>query len=68
MTLGTKAALASLSTGGKRERVNDAQMVTKLPSAVKQLVSDVARNREVSEAVIVREALGEYLHRRGYRG
>lgn len=67
MTLDTKKALASLTTGNKRELVNDAQMVTKLPKAVKALVNGIAEERGVSEALVVREALGEYLARRGYR-
>jgi hypothetical protein len=67
MALNKKQALASLSAGGKRERVNDAQMVTKLPSIVKELVEEVAKSRDVSAADVTREAIGEYLARRGYR-
>lgn len=67
MALDKKEALASLTGGGKREKVNDAQMVTKLPSAVKALVEEIGEGRGESAATITREALGEYLARRGYR-
>lgn len=60
-------ALADLRTGGKRTRVHDAQLVIKLPSRAKELVKQVADGREVSEATIVRDAIAEYLERRGYR-
>jgi hypothetical protein len=68
VTLTKKAALASLAKGRKRERINDAQIVTKLPSAVKALINEVATKDGVSDATITREALGEYFERRGYRG
>lgn len=57
----------ALRTGGKRTKTHDAQMVVKLPARAKELVNEVAVKREVSEATIVREALAEYLERRGYR-
>jgi hypothetical protein len=67
VTLNKKDALASLASGRKREKINDAQIVTKLPSAVKALISEVATKEGVSDATITREALGEYFHKRGYR-
>ena len=67
MSLDKKAALASLSAGNKREKINDDQMVTKLPKAVKQLVEEIAKSRGVYSSNVVREALGEYLAKRGYR-
>lgn len=57
----------ALRTGGKRVRVHDAQMVIKLPSSAKALLKSIADKREVSEAVVAREAIAEYLERRGYR-
>lgn len=60
--------LSDLTNGGKRTRIHDAQMVTKLPSSAKALVKKVATAQGVSEADIVRHAIAEYLERRGYRG
>lgn len=60
--------LNDLTNGGKRTKVHDAQMVTKLPSGAKALVKKVAEAQGVSEADIVRHAIAEYLERRGYRG
>lgn len=57
----------ALSNGGKRPKVFDAQMVNKVPKRAKELVSEIAAKREVSDSVIVREALAEYFERRGYR-
>ena len=62
----TSIALAALKSGGKRVRVHDAQMVTKLPKAVKSLVNEYAAGRNWSEADVVRDALAEYFDRRGY--
>lgn len=59
--------IQALSSGGKREKVHNAQLVTKVPERAKELVSEIADQRSVSEATIVREALGEYFERRGYR-
>lgn len=67
MTLDTKQAIASLSTPGKRVRVNDDQIVIKLPSVVKELVEGIAKGRDESAAAVWREAMGEYLAKRGYR-
>lgn len=60
------SSLDAMSSGGKRVRVHDAQTVIKLPKSVKDLVSEIAGSREVSDAVIYREAVAEYLTRRGY--
>lgn len=60
--------IADLTNGGKRTKVHDAQMVTKLPSAAKALVKKAAETQGVSEADVVRHAIAEYLERRGYRG
>lgn len=67
MALDTKAALATLAGSGKRERINDAQVNLKLPSAVKALVEKIAEDSGRSDAAVWREAMGEYLHKRGYR-
>lgn len=61
-----KEALGEMATSGKRVKVHDAQTVLKLPTAVKDLVKKVADERGVSEATIYREAVAEYLTRRGY--
>lgn len=60
--------LSDLTNGGGRVRIHDAQLVVKVPSAAKALVKTVAEAQGVSEAVIVRAAIAEYLERRGYRG
>lgn len=57
----------ALRTGGKRVRVHDAQMVLKLPSAAKSLVETIGEKHGESGAAIVREAIAEYLEKRGYR-
>jgi hypothetical protein len=59
-------ALAALNTAGKRVKVHDAQMVIKLPQAVKDLVTEQANANEVSEATIVRWALADYFAKRGF--
>ena len=59
-------SLDAMTAAGKRVRVHDAQAVIKLPQAVKDLVTEIAGGREVSDAVIYREAVAEYLTRRGY--
>lgn len=56
-----------LRTGGKRVRTHDAQMVFKLPSRAKDLVGEIAEGQQVSEAHIARDAIAEYLEKRGYR-
>lgn len=60
------SSLDAMTAGGKRVRVHDAQTVIKLPQAVKDLVNEIAGGREVSDSVIWREAMAEYLTRRGY--
>lgn len=58
--------IEAMTSSGKRIRVHDAQTVIKHPQAVKDLVNEIAGGREVSDAVIWREAMAEYLTRRGY--
>lgn len=60
------ASLDAMTGGGKRVKVHDAQTVIKLPQTVKDLISEIAGGREVSDAEIYREAIAEYLTRRGY--
>lgn len=59
--------LEALRSGGKRVRVHDAQMVVKLPAAVKALVEEIGATREGSAGAVVRDALAEYLEKRGFR-
>ena len=58
--------LDALATGSKRPRVHNAQMVTKLPASVKELVESYAAERQESAADVVRDALREFFERRGY--
>lgn len=58
--------LAAMQTSNKRAKIHDAQMVTKLPQAVKDLVNEYAKSNSTSDADIVRQALAEYFERRGY--
>lgn len=60
------SSLDAMTGGGKRVKVHDAQTVIKHPQAVKDLVSEIAGGREVSDATVWREAMAEYLTRRGY--
>lgn len=62
----TASGLAALTSGSKRVRIHDAQMVIKLPSSVKALVKEYGDSRDESEAVVVRRALAEFFERRGY--
>ncbi len=59
-------ALDACSTVRKRARIHDAQVVTKMPKAMKTLISDFAKGRDWSDADVVRDALAEYFERRGY--
>lgn len=59
--------IQSLNGGGKRARVHDAQIVAKVPARAKELVGQIAKDREVSDSTVVREALAEYFEKRGYR-
>lgn len=61
-----KTAIGEMATSGQRVRVHDDQIVLKLPKSVKKLVKDIADARHTSAATIHREALAEYLTRRGY--
>lgn len=58
-------ALGSLATAGKRVKVHDAQVVLKVPAAVKKLVEEYAEAEGVSAATIIRYAVAEYFERRG---
>lgn len=60
-------SLDAMTGNGKRVRVHDAQTVIKHPEAVKQLVSEIAESRGVFDSVIWREAMAEYLIKRGYK-
>jgi predicted transcriptional regulator len=57
----------ALRTGGKREKIHDAQIVVKLPARAKTLINEVANTQDVSDSTVVRDAIAEYLERRGYR-
>lgn len=60
------AALEAMSTGSKRVRVHDEMIPIKHPSTVRELVKRVAADQGVSEAAVWREAMGQYLTRKGY--
>jgi len=60
-------AVDALRAGGKREKIHDAQMVFKLPQKAKDLVKTIGDKNGQSEGAVVRDALAEYLERRGYR-
>lgn len=60
--------IETLTSSGKRTKIHDAVFVVKAPARAKELVNALAAERNVSEAVIVREALGEYFERRGITG
>lgn len=62
----TTSPLNLLTAKSRREKIHDAVLNTKLPQAVKSLVEAEAERQNVYPADIVREALGEYLSRRGY--
>lgn len=66
MTNEIDQALAALHNNNRRVRVHDAQMVIKLPSAVKALVKSYGTGRNESEATVVRQALAEFFERRGF--
>jgi hypothetical protein len=55
-----------LTASSRRPKIHDAVLNTKLPATVKALVEAEAKRREVDTSVITREALAEYLARRGY--
>jgi hypothetical protein len=61
------SSLDAMTGGGKRVKIHDAQAVIKLPQTVKDLVKEVADGRGVDASVIYREAVAEYLTRRGYK-
>lgn len=59
-------ALDAMTTSGKRAKVHDEMIPVKHPGAVRDLVKKVAEDRSMTEAAVWREAMGEYLTRRGY--
>lgn len=61
------ALIESMKADGKRPKVHDTQAVFKLPGAVKELVKRISEETGKTEAAIHRDALAEYLERRGYR-
>lgn len=58
--------IEALANAGKRVKVHNAQIVTKVPSSVKALIQEIARTKGVSDATIVRQALAEYFEKRGF--
>lgn len=54
------------SNSNRREKVHNAQIIAKCPQAVKDLVEGIAKEQNRSAADLVREALGDWLERRGY--
>lgn len=59
-------ALDAMAVGGKRVKVHDEMIPIKHPKPVRELVKRVAEDRGMTEAAVWREAMGEYLTRRGY--
>lgn len=57
----------SLRSGGSRQKIHNDQMMVKLPSAVKKIVENIGTETGTSASAVVRDALAEYLERRGYR-
>lgn len=55
-----------LNTSSRRPKIHDSIVNVKLPHTVKNLLSDEVERRGVELSVVVREAIGEYLARRGY--
>lgn len=60
------AALDAMSTSGRRVKVHDEMIPIKHPAPVRELVKRVAADRNMTEAAVWREAMGEYLTKRGY--
>ena len=58
--------LSDLTNGGKRTKTHDAQIVTKLPRAAKELLEKAAEAQGFTLSDISRIAFAEYLERRGY--
>lgn len=59
-------SLDAMKSSSKRVKVHNAQTVVKHPAAIKELVNTIAEKNETSESAIWREALGEWLAKRGY--
>lgn len=62
----TRSAIEALETAGRRVKVHDSVINVKLPAAAKKLIADLAEKQNKSDSAIVRDALGEYLTKRGY--
>lgn len=58
-------ALSGLTGTGGRVKVHDAQMVIKVPGAVKSLVEEASKAEDVSQATIIRWALADFFEKRG---
>ncbi len=59
--------LASLEAPSKRPKVFDTQLIVKVPKAVKQQLIDIAKDQKTDLSVITRDAVREYLERRGIK-
>jgi hypothetical protein len=55
----------ALNQSNKRAKVYDAQVVTKVPQGVKDLVEEYGAANDESGATVVRWALAEYFEKRG---
>lgn len=58
--------LEALTSTGKREKVHDEKLLVKHPAAVRTLVKQVAAETGLSENGVWRDAMAEYLGRRGF--
>lgn len=61
--------LSILSGGSRRQKIHDATLTVKLPSAAKRLVQRAAADRKGEgwgDSDVVREALAEWFAKRGY--
>lgn len=58
--------LDQLTTVSRRPLIHDSILNVKLPHAVKSLLKDEAERRGEDLSVVAREAIAEYLRRRGY--
>ncbi len=59
--------MSETQTSSKRKRIMDAQMVTKIPKTLKDLVNEYAVSNDAYEADVVRWALGEFFEKRGIK-
>lgn len=56
----------ALASVGRRVKTHDAILSVKVPGQVKEILKDIAKDKEVTYATVVRWAIGEYLTRRSY--